>query len=160
MPDEYVSATRVIDAPAEAIFAVLADPATHGSIDGTGWVREPLDGGEPLAKEGQVFKMAMYHPQHPDGNYEIFNQILVCDPPRAIGWKPGYDAGEGKLGFGGWFWRYDLVPAAGSGTRVTLTYDWSQTPPPVRERFQFPDALPPGHLDSSLGHLAALVRSA
>jgi len=29
--------------PAETIVAVLADPASHAPIDGTGWVRETLD---------------------------------------------------------------------------------------------------------------------
>ena len=43
MADDSVSATTVINAPAEAIFAVLADPASHAAIDGTGWVRETSD---------------------------------------------------------------------------------------------------------------------
>lgn len=37
MADEVVSATTVINAPAGAIFAVLAEPAKHAAIDGTGW---------------------------------------------------------------------------------------------------------------------------
>ncbi len=41
MADETLSATTIIDASAEAVFAVLADPAQHVAIDGTGWVREP-----------------------------------------------------------------------------------------------------------------------
>jgi hypothetical protein len=36
--DDRVSATTVMDASAEAIFAVLADPANHAAVDGTGWV--------------------------------------------------------------------------------------------------------------------------
>ena len=43
MADDRVSATTVIGASAEAIFAVLADPAKHAAIDGTGWVREAPD---------------------------------------------------------------------------------------------------------------------
>ncbi|MCL2585825.1 MAG: SRPBCC family protein [Streptosporangiales bacterium] len=156
MADENISATTVINAPADSVFAVLADPARHAAIDGTGWVLDPLDS-RPLTETGQVFRMAMYHPQHPDGNYQIANQVLVFEPPRAISWKPGYDAGDGSLAFGGWTWRYDLAPAGPSGTEVTLTYDWSAAPEPVRERFQFPAALPPGHLDNSLSHLAGLV---
>ncbi len=46
---EAAWAHPIINAPAEAIFAVLADPAKHAAIDGTGWVREPLDG-QPLTK--------------------------------------------------------------------------------------------------------------
>jgi len=41
--DDRVSATTVINASTEAIFAVLADPARHAAIDGTGWVCDALD---------------------------------------------------------------------------------------------------------------------
>ncbi len=58
MADESVSATTVINAPAEAIFVVLADPAKHAAIDGTGWVRESLDS-KPLTATGQIFRMSM-----------------------------------------------------------------------------------------------------
>jgi len=81
MADDSVSATRVINAPAEAIFAVLADPAKHAAIDGTGWVRETSDS-KPLTASGQIFRMSMYHPNHPDGNYETANRVQVYDPPR------------------------------------------------------------------------------
>jgi uncharacterized protein YndB with AHSA1/START domain len=69
MADETVTATTIINAPTEAVFAVLADPARHAAIDGTGWVREPRDS-QRLAAAGQVFRMAMYHAGHPDGNYQ------------------------------------------------------------------------------------------
>jgi uncharacterized protein YndB with AHSA1/START domain len=70
MPDETVSATTIINAPPEAVFAVLADPASHAAIDGTGWVRDSLDG-QPITAAGQVFRMAMYHPGHPVGRVEM-----------------------------------------------------------------------------------------
>ena len=41
MADETVSATTIITAPAGAIFAVLAEPANHAAIDGTGWSASP-----------------------------------------------------------------------------------------------------------------------
>src|SRR5436190_17369113 len=155
MPDDRVSTTKVINAPAEAIFAVLADPARHAAIDGTGWVREGLDS-KPLTAPGQVFRIAMYHPNHPDGNYEMANEVQVFDPPSTISWKPGYDAGDGSLAFGGWIWRYDLTPTGPSDTRVTLSYDWSGVPDDIREHIGFPP-FPPEHLDNSLAHLAELV---
>jgi len=43
MADDSVSATTVINASPETIFAVLADPAQHAAIDGTGWVCESVD---------------------------------------------------------------------------------------------------------------------
>ena len=157
MADDTLSATTVMNAPAEAIFAVLADPAQHAAIDGTGWVREAPDS-KPVTAAGQVFRMSMYHPNHPDGDYEMSNLVEVFDPPRTVSWKPGYDTGDGTLGFGGWIWRYDLTPAGPSKTTVTLTYDWSAVPDDVRERIGFPP-FSPEHLHNSLAHLAELVTS-
>jgi hypothetical protein len=66
MADESVSATTMIDAPEHVIFGVLANPGEHAAIDGTGRVREALDS-QPLTAAGQIFRMAMYHENHPDG---------------------------------------------------------------------------------------------
>jgi uncharacterized protein YndB with AHSA1/START domain len=155
MPDETLSATTIIDAPPEAIFAVLADPARHAAIDGTGWVGEPLDS-KPLTSAGQVFRMAMYHANHPDGNYQMANRVQVLDPPCVISWEPGQESGDGSLQFGGWIWRYDLAPAGPSQTKVTLCYDWSAVPSHLRQYIAFPP-FPPDHLGNSLAHLAELA---
>jgi hypothetical protein len=156
MPAETVSATSTIKAPAEAIFAVLADPASHPAIDGTGWVSQALDH-EYLTEPGQIFRMAMHHDNHPDKDYQMANKVLVCDFPCAISWLPGYDAaGDGNPQFGGWTWRYDLTRVSPSKTEVKLSYDWSAVPQSPRERIQFPP-FPPDHLRNSLDHLATLV---
>ena len=155
MADDRVSATMVINAPAEVIFAVLTDPAKHAAIDGTGWDCETVDS-KPLTAAGQIFRMSMYHPNHPDGNYETANRVQVFDPPSAISWETGYDPGDGTLRFGGWFWRYDLTPAGPSNTSVTLSYNWSACSDSVRELIGFPP-FAPEHLDNSLAHLAELV---
>ena len=155
MAADTLNATTVINAPAEAIFAVLADPTSHAAIDGTGWVSESLDS-TPLTAAGQVFRMAMYHPNHPNGNYEMANRVQAFDPPRTIAWKPGQDAGDGTLRFGGWIWRYHLTPTGPSSTSVTLSYEWSEVPDPIREHIGFPP-FPPEHLANSLAHLADLV---
>jgi hypothetical protein len=102
---------------------VLAHPAAHAAIDGTGWVQEAADQA-PLTEAGQVFRMDVYHPGHPDGDYRVANQVQVLDPPRAIGWRTGYEKDDGQLEFGGRIWRYDLAPLSPSETEVTLTYDW------------------------------------
>src|SRR4051812_47687920 len=107
MADESLSATTMIDAPADVIFGVLADPTKHAAIDGTGWVCEPLDS-QPLTAATQMFRMAMYHPRHPDGSYQMANRVQVFEPPRAIAWEPGY-YDDGSVRFGGWSWRYDLA---------------------------------------------------
>jgi hypothetical protein len=42
-----VSETRIVDAPASEIFALLADPSQHPRIDGTGSVRADAVGTPP-----------------------------------------------------------------------------------------------------------------
>jgi uncharacterized protein YndB with AHSA1/START domain len=155
LSEDALTASRVIEAPPEAVFAVLANPAHHATIDGTGWVRGCVDGGR-LRAPGQVFRMAMYHPDHPDGDYEMANRVQVFDPPTSISWEPGYDAGDGTLAFGGWVWRYDLLRRAASSTIATLTYDWSAVLEEVRDRIGFPP-FPREHLTSSLRNLAGLL---
>src|ERR1700744_3852014 len=106
---------------------MLADPGTHASIHGTGRFQEAADRA-PLAEVGQIFRMEMYHAEHPDGHYRTVNKVVVLDPPRSIGWLTGQELGDGQYEFGGWVWRYDLAPLGPSGTEVTLTYDWSAVP--------------------------------
>ena len=156
MTNESLEASIIIAAPAEAVFAVLTDPASHPAIDGTGWVSKALDTA-PLTHSGQIFRMAMYHANHPDGTYEVANRVATFEPPRAISWEPGQDvAGDEEPQVGGWIWRYDLAPRDQSGTEVTLTYDWSAVPPSVREYITFPP-FPVDHLTNSLRHLAELA---
>jgi uncharacterized protein YndB with AHSA1/START domain len=157
MTNENISSTITISAPAETVFDVLADPSTHEAIDGTGWVRESLDG-KPLTEAGQIFRMAMYHDNHPDKDYEMANRVEVLDPPNAIAWQPGQGADDAALDFGGWIWRYDLSPVTTSQTEVTLTYDWSAVPSHLREHIGFPP-FDPQHLNNSLKHLAELAES-
>lgn len=156
MSAETMTATATIEAPPAAVFDVLADPSTHAAIDGTGWVSGSPDP-VPIDHAGQVFRMAMYHENHPDKHYEMANQVEVFERPWAIGWRPGQeDPDTGQLSFGGWTWRYDLAPAGSQVTEVTLTYDWSAARAEVRKIIQFP---PFGqhHLDQSLAHLASLA---
>ena len=156
METERVKVSRTIEATPEAVFAVLADPSAHADIDGTGWVRGSMDG-DRITAAGQVFRMAMHHPNHPDKDYKIANLVEVFDEPQAIAWKPGTEAPEtGELSFGGWIWRYDLEATGPSLTTVTLTYDWSAVPPQVREYLQFPP-FDNDHLENSLQHLSDLV---
>jgi hypothetical protein len=159
METERVSASTTIEAAPEAVFAVVADPSAHADIDGTGWVHGSMDG-DRITAAGQVFRMAMYHENHPDKHYKIANLVEVFDEPRAIAWQPGTESPEtGELSFGGWIWRYDLEATGPSQTTVTLTYDWSAVPPHVREYLQFPP-FGPEHLDNSLQHLSDLIGSA
>ena len=157
MAGDSVTASTNMKATAEAVFAVLADPAMHAAIDGTGWVRATLDG-KPLTAAGQMFRMSMYHPNHPDGTYQMANRVQLFERPITISWEPGNEAEDGTVSYPGWIWRYDLSPAGPSDTTVTLTYDWSAVPDAIRRHIGFPP-FPPDHLANSLTHLAELVTS-
>ena len=151
-------ATVTIDAPPASVFEVLADPSTHAAIDGTGWVQEAIDPA-PLTRSGQVFRMAMYHDNHPDKNYEMSNEVIELESPVMIAWRPGQPSADtGELEFGGWTWRYDLTPTDGGQTEVTLTYDWSAVPDALREQIPFPP-FGQAHLSDSLQHLATIATS-
>jgi len=159
MHQETVSATLTFAAPAAQVFAVLADPTTHASIDGTGWVQDAVDRA-PLTAAGQIFRMSMHFGKHPDGDYQTVNKVVAFDPPHAIGWTTGQEKAGGEPEFGGWIWRYDLAPLGPSETGVTLTYDWSGVPRYIRDRgIPFPP-FAPDHLVNSLHHLAGLAAAA
>lgn len=118
MAEDKVSATLTVAASAATVFTVLADPTTHASIDGTGWVQEAADRA-PLSEVGQIFRMDMYHANHPNGDYRVANKVQVLDPPRAIGWMTGEEKEDGRLEFGGWFWQ-----ARRPGLRVLKVHDY------------------------------------
>ena len=105
-----VSVQRVIAAPPEKIFDVLADPAQHPVIDGSGTVKSTR-GQEPDRLElGTKFGMSM----RLGIPYAITNTVVEFDDNRLIAWRH----------FGGHRWRYELEPVD-AGTRVRETYDWS-----------------------------------
>ncbi len=123
---DVVSVERVIAAPADQIFDLLADPARHHDIDGSGSVRDAKKGNERLAK-GSEFGMGM----HLAVGYSTTNTVIEFDDGKRIAWQthPG-----GKLGarfFGGRIWRYDLEPADG-GTLVRESWDISEEKGPVK----------------------------
>ncbi|BBX18939.1 polyketide cyclase [Mycolicibacterium duvalii] len=155
MTEETMIVHTTIDAPAPTVFAVLADPANHAEIDGTGWVREPVDG-ERLTRTGQLFRIAMFHDNHPEGHYEMANKVIAFEPDRVIAWEPGQAGADGVVEYGGWTWHYALEPEGSDRTRVVLTYDWSAVPAQLREHIEFPP-FPVEHLSNSLANLAKLA---
>ena len=162
MTEQTIQTSTTISAPIETVFDVLADPAQHAAIDGTGWVRGSLDG-KPLTEVGQIFRIEMFHDNHPNKVYDMSNRVEVFDPPKAIAWQPGQGPddrgnlmpGDG-LEFGGWTWRYDLESVDENQTAVTLTYDWSAVPEDRRD-ITFPP-FPVSHLENSLRRLAELAQ--
>lgn len=151
---EQLVVTHVVPATPDVIFAVLADPSRHHDTEPGDWVRDAIDAA-PITAVGQVFGMNM-HLDMLGGDYVMHNEVTEFEPDRVIAWMPGTTTDEGRLQTGGWTWHYRLEPTDG-GTAVTLTYDWSRTPPQTRAGLP---ALPPfgrGFLHRSLDALERAV---
>ncbi len=117
---DQVSVERVIAAPPEKIFDLLADPASHQKIDGSGTVREAKGDTSRLAL-GSTFGMGM----KVGIPYTTENEVIEFEDGRRIAWQTTLGLFGRKKLFGGRIWRYDLEPVDG-GTRVTETWDISQ----------------------------------
>jgi len=67
------------------VFAILADPARHCEIDGSGMVRKAT-GHEPIRAVDDTFGMAMHNDEM--GDYEMLNYVVEYEQDRRIGWEP------------------------------------------------------------------------
>jgi uncharacterized protein YndB with AHSA1/START domain len=125
--ERQVSVSRVIDAPASEIFAVLTDPAQHSVIDGSGSVKGTTSAPERL-EMGSKFGMKM----RIGLPYRMTNEVVEFEPDRLIAWRH----------IGRHRWRYELEPVDG-GTEVTETFDWSGAfSPRFLELMGYPDKHP------------------
>lgn len=144
MAERVVSVSRVIKASPEAIFDVVADPARHGEIDGSGMVQN-VRGESNRLELGSTFGMDMKLGPLP---YRISNKVVEFDEGRLIAWAH----------FGGHRWRYELEPVDG-GTKVTESFDWSTARiPKAIELMGYPKKHP-ANMEATLDRLAALLES-
>lgn len=111
MAPRQVSDTRVIDAPAAEIFELLADPAKHPLIDGSGTVLAARSTGPRRLKLGDKFGMDMKMGRQ----YKILNTVVEFEEERLIAWRHFY----------GHRWRWQLRDLGDGRTEVTETFDWS-----------------------------------
>jgi uncharacterized protein YndB with AHSA1/START domain len=119
-PRDVVSAERLIHAPAAAIFDVIADPARHPEIDGSGTVLKARPGSSSRLSAGATFGMDMKL----GVRYGMVSTVTEFDEGRLIAWSPKPASGRGAR-FIGRIWRYELEPVEG-GTRVRETWDISR----------------------------------
>ena len=116
---DVVTVERVIPAEPKAIFDLLADPARHHEIDGSGSVREAKAGSQRLAlgsRFGMAMKMGL--------RYSMSSEVVEFEDDRRIAWQT---RGGGRVGrhLGGRIWRYELRPVPG-GTEVHESWDIRQ----------------------------------
>lgn len=103
-----ITAEIIVDAPARAIFDLLADPEKHSLIDGSGSVERALSGPKRLYK-GAKFAMAM----RIKVPYRITNEVVTFEEDREIAWRHLMR----------WQWRYQLTPLEGGKTLVREIFD-------------------------------------
>jgi uncharacterized protein YndB with AHSA1/START domain len=130
-PRDVVTVERVIDAPAEEIFALLADPRRHRDFDGSGTVREakvddatigdPGAGGAVPLTLGATFGMKM----HLGVPYSMESTVVEYVENRRLAWQSRPPGFMGRLA-GGRIWRYELEPVDDGRTRVRESWDLTQ----------------------------------
>lgn len=106
---DIVSVTRTVAAPASDIFDLLATPARHAEIDGSGSVRGVQERTPARLSKGAKFGMQM----RIGLPYKILNEVVEFEEPTRIAWRH----------FGGHVWRYVLEPVDDQHTRVTEQFD-------------------------------------
>lgn len=111
-----VTVDRVILAPPERIFDLLADPDRHVEIDGSGTVQHSRGGSRRL-KLGDTFGMDMKLGM----SYSTRNVVVEFEENRLIAWQTLAASPLDKF-VTGRIWRYELIPVEG-GTRVKETWD-------------------------------------
>jgi uncharacterized protein YndB with AHSA1/START domain len=111
-------ATRLVPAPAAEIFELLASPAQHPGIDGSGMVRGVRERTPVRLSLGARFGMQM---QAGPAAYKILNEVVEFEEGRRIAWRH----------FGGHIWRYTLEPLDEYTTQVTEEFDPSGSRSPL-----------------------------
>ena len=107
------AARIVIDAPAQQIFDLIADPRCHPLFDGSGTLQGHISGPERLhlgAKFGMAMKIKV--------PYRITNIVVAFEEGRKISWCHLMK----------WTWSYELKDLGAGRTEVTETFDASDIP--------------------------------
>lgn len=110
----HTTAARiVINAPAQQIFDLIADPRCHPLFDGSGTLRGHISGPERLhlgAKFGMAMKIKI--------PYRITNTVVLFEEGRKISWCHLMK----------WTWSYELKASGTGQTEVTELFDASDIP--------------------------------
>ena len=113
---KLVSASHFVPATPNEIFELLANPAMHSVIDGSGSVLAPKDSAPQRLSLNATFGMSMKKGMP----YKITNTVVEFVEGKQIAWRH----------FGGHIWRYILEPTAG-GTTVTEQFAYRNSKSPM-----------------------------
>ncbi len=141
MADDRIDQTvsRKIAAPAEEIFKVLADPARHLDIDGSGLLKD-ASGNSIISGIGDTFAVRLYNPL--TSHYETRSEVVEYERDRRLAWEPthiAYTYPEDQQYVGTHFgqrWTYALEPIDSRTTLVKEIYSIDCTKMPEFLRIQ------------------------
>lgn len=140
--DRVVSASRDIEAGAEQIFELIADPSRQPTWDGNDNLSEAPEG-QRVQRVGDVFTMRLTN------DFVRENHVVEFVEGRRIAWRPS-EPGKQPPGH---LWRWELEPLGDTRTSVTHTYDWTALTD--SSRFERARATTADKLRASIDRLAA-----
>lgn len=115
-----------VEAPADELFALLANPHRHHEADGSGTVRPEVIGPRELLL-GDRFTVSMKLGPVP---YRITSAVTALEPGRVVEWQHP----------GGHRWRWEFEPQPDGSTLVTEVFDYSAARfPAFIERIKAPE---------------------
>lgn len=152
MEGDSLTVERVIPAPPETIFRLLADASGHARIDGSGTLKGAKEPSQQLSL-GSRFGMSMRQ----GVPYSVVNEVVEFEENRRIAWKPMAAGFLSRIpGPEGRVWRYELEPVDG-GTRVRETWDISgERMKNLLRRGRMPDRIRRG-MEATLERIESLV---
>ena len=114
--NKIVYVSKLVSASPEQIFELLANPAMHAVIDGSGSVIAPKSSAPQRLSLNATFGMSMKK----GAPYRITNTVVEFVEGKQIGWRH----------IGGHIWRYILESTQG-GTMVTEQFSYGTSKSPL-----------------------------
>lgn len=155
MHSDRVTATRHINATAADIFAVVADPAGHIRIDGSGMLRTSSSTSR-LTKIGETFDVEM--DRRPLGDipdltyYTVRNIVTNIIPDRLLEWSV-VAIGHPPVGY---IYGWQINPVTDTECEVSNYCDWSTVGDEFRSGETWP-VVPLHMLEKSVANLERIV---
>jgi hypothetical protein len=114
--NKIVSVSKLVSASPEQIFELLANPAMHAVIDGSGSVIASKSSAPQRLSLNATFGMSMKK----GAPYKITNTVVEFVEGKQIAWRH----------FGGHIWRY-ILESTQDGTMVTEQFSYGTSKSPL-----------------------------